>query len=159
MLIPALVSLPSLIAAATTGPEQAVTLACTGFQTTWRAENPVKLSLPWSRTYTVYLKAKRYCESRCRADTYLDEGDGTALGLGDYGYGPGSTRLTYKAADNSLYGHQMVDFGQRVSVGPRSGLHLETTGTCVLSLGAAMQIPVAAGPTPASVSTPGIPAG
>ena len=155
LLVAAMAGLAGLIALATTGPEQAATLTCSGAQVAYREEGGTRQSLPWSRSYTLYLKSKRYCETRCRADATLDEGDGTRLVLGDADYGAGSTPLTYQDADGSFAGEEVVSFGQLVSVGPKSVMHLQTKGSCTLKAGAPTQAGAASGASSApSASAP-----
>lgn len=158
LLVAALVGLAGLIASTTAGPEQVATLSCTGTQVTYREEGGARQSLAWSRRYTLYLKAKRYCETRCRADATLDEGDGSRLVLGDADYGAGSTPLTYQDATGAVAGEEVVSFGQLVSVGPKSVMHLQTRGTCQLQPGAPVQAAGAGGGSAASPAAARAPA-
>ena len=146
-------TLASLLSSAVSIPEQPASLVCSGTQSAYRDDVTsggavTKLSLPWSRTYTVYLQSKRYCESRCRPDATLDAVDADHLVMGDIEYGPQSTRLTYKAADNSIYGHQVTPISGTAAV------HLETSGTCSLAAGAPAASGIAASASKASVAGP-----
>ena len=113
--------------AATWTPLKTLSITCTGTQTAYQENNPVKQTLPWQETFSVDLVGGTYCSTQCSTRTPLSALTNDGLDLENSSGQFGSSLKRFHAATGAIESNLIV------AASPTDRFHVEQAGTCKIS--------------------------